>query len=373
MRLEPSDLAVLEAQQPRNDLQCAISATKPTLDFDFTFHTGYQIKLPLGDLAGNGNVLTILFRVNPQDHPDNPVYMVQRMRVPPISEDRGGHGEIDGGFALGEGNYHVDWMMRDQEGRVCASTWDLEAKLGPKDGALKPWIHSGFVRPLETTPFVKEPPVQRDQVGDLLKVDVIVNIGPQDPDASVLHADDLRGLAGILQRIALDPHIGQYSLIVCSLRTHQILYREQNVSGIDLPAVGESLKSLHLGLIDVKQMALKPAQFVADLVNEQAKRQGQDALIIVGPKYGWEASLPRDIRDSLEDLNRPVFYLNYDLAPYSHPWQDLIGKVVKQKRGIQYTITGPKDLFKAWSDVVFRMLKAKHPQSEQKANMTSGL
>src|ERR1051326_8075101 len=50
MRLGQTDLAVLELKERRHDLPCTVSLIKPELDWDFTFHAGYQVEVPLLDL-----------------------------------------------------------------------------------------------------------------------------------------------------------------------------------------------------------------------------------------------------------------------------------------------------------------------------------
>jgi len=62
----------------------------------------------------------------------------------------------------------------------------------------------------------------------------------------------------------------------------------------------------------------------------------------------------------LKDLEAPVFYLNYSVDPYSYPRRDVIGHLVKQLHGVEYTITQPRDLFNAWSDIVMRLVSGKH-------------
>ncbi len=62
-----TDLAVLEAGETRKDLACTVTPTKPALGFDLRFHAGYEVTIPLKDLAGGENLLNILFRVQPKD------------------------------------------------------------------------------------------------------------------------------------------------------------------------------------------------------------------------------------------------------------------------------------------------------------------
>src|SRR5271165_6317429 len=69
-----SDLAVLEAGEDRKDLPCTVSQLKPTLGFDLRFHAGYEVSVPLKDLAGSENMLTIVFRVLGENQKDEPRY-----------------------------------------------------------------------------------------------------------------------------------------------------------------------------------------------------------------------------------------------------------------------------------------------------------
>src|SRR5437660_1036607 len=67
IRIFNTDMAVLEAQDVRKDLNCSVTPNKPVLGFDLRFHAGYEVAVPLKDLSGGDNQLTILFRVTPDN------------------------------------------------------------------------------------------------------------------------------------------------------------------------------------------------------------------------------------------------------------------------------------------------------------------
>lgn len=90
VRMVSTDWAILETQEPRKDLPCTVTPIKPIVGFDLRFHSGYEVTVPLKELAGSDNLLTMLFRVAPQDHRDEPSYFVQRVRVPSIEADASG-------------------------------------------------------------------------------------------------------------------------------------------------------------------------------------------------------------------------------------------------------------------------------------------
>ncbi|MGH9628815.1 MAG: acetyltransferase, partial [Bryobacteraceae bacterium] len=163
VRIINTDLAVLEAGEPRKDLPCAVINNKPVLGFDLRYHSGYEVSVPLRELAGSENLLTILFRVTPVEPAGDPVYMVQRVRVPAIEEEANGDAYLQGGFDIGEGQYKVDWLMRDRSERVCSSYWEFEAKLPEKDRQIALAVAPGVVQAVTHEQFKEEPPVLRAQ------------------------------------------------------------------------------------------------------------------------------------------------------------------------------------------------------------------
>src|SRR5580658_6575808 len=156
-----TDLAVLEQGEQRKDLPCNVTPSKPALGFDLKFHAGYQVSVPLKELAGDENVLNIVFRVSQKDHRDEPSYFIQHLRVPPIQEDAKGDASLQGAFDVGEGAYHIDWLMRDRTERVCSSSWDTEASLSSKDRPMSLSLGPGAIRRADGEQFKEEPPIQR--------------------------------------------------------------------------------------------------------------------------------------------------------------------------------------------------------------------
>src|ERR1041384_1872294 len=145
-----ADMAVLEAGEPRNDLECTVTPEKALLGFDLRFHSGYTVTVPLKELEGQGDHLTILFRVIPKS--GEPVYFTQQYRVPEIKEGKGS-AVLGGVFDLGEGSYHVDWLMHDYAGRFCSSYWDLDAALNTKDKSVAVSLPPRAVRRAEDEQF----------------------------------------------------------------------------------------------------------------------------------------------------------------------------------------------------------------------------
>jgi hypothetical protein len=52
-----------------------------------------------------------------------------------------------------------------------------------------------------------------------------------------------------------------------------------------------------------------------------------------------------------------VFYLIYDRNPRAFPWRDAISSVLRTFKGLEYSITLPRDFGRAMKDMMFRLKK----------------
>jgi hypothetical protein len=357
-----TDAAVLESQDPRKDLPCTATSVKPTLGFDLKFHSGYEVNVPLKELAGSQNLLTMIYRVTPAAHPDDPVYMSQRVNVPEIEENAHGDAYLQGTFDVGEGKYHIDWLMRDRAERVCSSYWDIDATIPPKDRPVTLDIPPNTIQSADDEPFKDEPPVRRQARGAPLNVKVIVNFAPQEPAAATLHPLDVNALISILRGIAREPRIGKFSIVAFNLQERRVVYRDEDASHIDFPALGEALHSLNLGTVDLKRLSQKrgETEFLTSLFTGELKtRDHPDAVIFAGPKVLLDSAVPQESLKTIADVEYPLFYMNYNLDPQGVPWRDAIGSAVKYLKGVEYTISRPRDLWNAWGDIMSRIVKSR--------------
>ncbi len=365
LRLMNADLAVLEAQEVRKDLPCTVTPAKPVLGFDLRFHAGYDVNVPLRELAGSENKLTILFRVTSSEHKNDPVYFVQHVHVPSIEDDAHGDATLGGVFDLGEGSYHVDWLMRDRAERVCSFYWDSEAALSPRDKQIALEIPPGTIRYTQEEQFLDDPPVERAPApGSPINVKILVNFAPQNYDSPALRPIDTIALVSILRRISREPKFGRFSVVAFNIQEQRVLYRQASAERINFPALGKALKSMKLGTVDTKRLAQKhgDTEFLTELIKQEMRADDHpDALVFAGPKAMLDASVPQEALTPIAtDVDYPVFYLNYNLNPQQAPWKDSISRAVKVFRGTEYTISRPRDLWFSFSEMVTRVVKSGH-------------
>jgi hypothetical protein len=362
-----ADMAVFEARDPRTDLPCLVDPVKPLLGFDLRFHAGYEIRVPLKELAGPENLLTVVFRVTPEKEGESPVYFQQRIYVPPIEEDAKGDAFLQGSFDLGEGRYKVDWLMRDRQERVCSQYWDAEAKLPEKDSQLALTLAANRIEVSEKESFPEEPPVERAEVESPLDVKVMVNFAPQNALSAALRPVDTAALVSILRQFQREPRIHRFSVVAFNLQQQKVLYRQESAANIDIPAIGKALESLQLGTVDMAALQQKHSEteFLSNLIRtELAIESPPDALVFAGPKAMLERNVPAEELKAVGLIEYPVFYMNYNLNPQNNPWRDSIGNAVRILKGIEYTISRPKDLWNAVTEIVSKVVQSK---SEKKS------
>jgi hypothetical protein len=370
VRLFGTDLAVLEMKEPRKDLPCHVNPTKSAqLGFDLKFHGSYEVSVPMKELAGQENLLTIIFRVTEAANPSEPTYFIQRVKVPEIDGDAKGDASFYGGFDLGEGKYKIDWLMRDRTERVCSSYWDVEAALNDRDSEMALTIGAGNIRQSDTEFFRQEPPVER--AGDPTTVKILLNYAPQNPRSSAMRPMDTSALMSILRNISRDPRVTRFSLTAFCMQEQKVLYRQENAERIDFPALGAALDKVQLGRVDVAALSDKKSdvKFLTGLIrSELGASDRPDAFIFAGPKIMLEHNIETEALKEIGSINAPVFYMNYNLFPQVTPWRDAIGNAVKHFKGMEFTISRPRDLWSSTSEVVNRIMKSRSSRFAQNAN-----
>lgn len=360
LQLNSSDLAVLEAQEVRKDLSCTVDPVKPALGFDLRFHGGYDINLPLREVAGNENLLSILVRVTWDGRKDGPSYFFQHIDVPKLPEDAKGEAILGGLFDLGEGKYHIDLLMKDRSERVCSFYWDAEAALADRDKEIQPAIAAGAVERAEYEQFSEEPPVERAP-GKPLNIKILVNFAPQNSSLSSLRPIDTLALVTVLRRLSREPQFGKFSVVAFNVQEQRVLYRQSSAERIDFPALGRAIRGVEPGKVDLKVLSQKHGEvsFLSDLIKKEIANDHPDAVIFAGPKVLLDDSVPEeDLKPLVSDVTYPVFYMNYNLDPQTVPWRDAIGKAIRNFRGTEFSISRPRDLWFAVSEVVSRIVKS---------------
>lgn len=370
----PSDAAVFEAGEARKDLPCAVNQHKADLGFDLRFHSGYEVSLPLRELSGEGEVLSIVFRAFPQDDPARAAYFVQHFRVPVIEDEAKGDAVLQGTIDIGPGRYHIDWLMRDRQERVCSSSWDVEAMLPPKDKPMPLFISPNQIAETAPEPFINDSAGRANPGSERLKVKLLVNFAPQKAQAAALQRTDTEALVSILKAIERDPNVDRISLVAFNMDESRIVYRQDGADRIDFPSLGKALQTMKLGTVSLTQLNQKHSEteFLSDLIQKEVSDTAHpDAVIFAGPKAMLDADVPQEDLKRVGEVDCPVFYMNYNLNPQAVPWKDSISHAIKAFKGTEFTISRPRDLWVSTTEML-RQIRVRHQRALSSATGFGG-
>lgn len=360
-RLAEAERGLLDSKEERQEIGCHVDVAKPFLGFDLSYHAVFQTRIGLKDLAYAGSRLRILMRVTPVQHPENQAFLIQRFAVPPIDSEARGEASLPGSFLVGPGNYRVDWVLRDAQGRACSAHWGLDVR--NRDKNLTPAIAPDTVAQRPEAPFEEPRGPRRDPPRGPLRVKILANFSPAERRrATTLQPRDLEPLVAILRQIAREPQFGSFSLVAFNMNEQRVIYRQDYSERLDLPALGVAVSAVRVGTVDFRQLQdpLSGSHFLTGLLGEELGPQTPepDAIVIVGPKVMLHKGLPQDELKRAGRTQSPVFYLNYDLGPRRTPWRDAIGSVLKLYQGLEYAIWQPRDVSAALADLRGRLSQA---------------
>jgi hypothetical protein len=361
IRIVTSDMAVLSADDTRKDLVCSVTPLDPRLGFDLQYQAGYVASIPLASLAGEGDSLRVLFRISPVAGDQQHRYFVDRFTVPKIEEGAKGETTLPGQYTLGPGRYRVDWLMRDRAERVCSAHWEIETAATEEFEELAATPMANTVGSRRDDVFLEEPPVQRAAVQSLLHVKLLVNFTPTDPRDVQLRPYDVENIVSILRAISREPQIGTFSVVAFNMQEERIIFEQQNATRIDFPELGTSVESIQGGTVDLQQLRDEEsgARFLGEVFREHLRSTDPqpDAIIFVGPKLVLEKRISGELLGRSDHVTCPVFYLIYDRNPRAFPWRDAISSVLRTFKGLEYSITLPRDFGRAMKDMMFRLKK----------------
>ena len=293
-----------------------------------------------------------------------------------MEEDAKGEASLQGGFDLGEGKYRIEWLIRDRQERVCSAYWDVEAALPSKDKNMHLMIPGGAIENLEAEQFRDEPPVSRAP-NEPLNVKVLVNFAPQRSSSSALQPIDTAALVSILRQISREPRIGKFSLVAFNMHERQVLYKQENADKIDFPALGKAVQNIKLGTVDLTRLANKrgETEFLEHLLLSEVgtDKATVDAVVFAGPKAMLEENISQESLKQIGHLDCPIFYMNYNLYPQATPWRDSISHAVKFLKGMEFTISRPRDLWYAVSEMVTQIVKSRGSRGATLAPVTTAI
>ena len=347
------------------ELKCQLYKRSPILDFEFRFVAPFRVDIPFWRLVGGGRRLTITPLIRPVSIENAKPVRYRDVYVLPKEVPRGTRGnlELTGSFALGEGDYEIEWRLRDEAGRSCRVSWQVKTKLSRRDRNINMTLNQGEVARSAVYLFRREPLVERGPAQ--LRVKLLLNLDvPNRRRARVRLMRYVPMISG-LRMMSRHPDLAEFEVVAFSVEEQEVLHRGGLSERIDFPALGKAIESLTPATVEFKNLQRgSDLEFLDTLMAEELNDiEGVDALIFVGAddRYGKRVS-PETI-DQLRKKQIPAFHFNSTLFL----WRGAIGNLVRALDGKEYRVRQPHELATAVQKLVAEILEQRPQQPEAAA------
>lgn len=356
--LAPALLSGAEATTEEFRLDCKARYFDPELDFEFRFYHGYEIEIPVRQLAGPARPIVFRLRVYPLDiEGAEPTVFERRANLGEIRNSTRGRLELESAFVTGPGRYQAVWEFRDAGGKFCSATWEVEAKRSKRYRDVTFSLAPGEVADSRSRIFRRER-VEKN-AGDgrpPLRIKALVNFDPyrrRRPQASVRLYEFVPRLAA-LRALSRHPRIGRVAMTAFSIQEQKVLVRHGLDDAFDYPALRRAMDKLSPALVDISQLGEDADKefFSEMLLDELDSDEPIDAYVFLGPDGEVGRRTPRETTDALEPVvQAPILYLNSS----PRPWRGLVGSAVKRLDGKEFRFRSPTDLAEAVEKAIARI------------------
>ena len=328
-------------------LACRVQPVPPRMAFSFRLWAGYQIWVSMSDFPPEPTRIGILFRVRPlaKSGPGAPVFFWDVAQLPEASRRPRGMASWGGGFYLGAGEYQVDWLAGDAQGRHCRSSWKLKGRGKASQMALQP----GQLDAVGVESWRGRAP---GAAKNGPRVTIFLHAAPRRPGRSQLSGYDRMLLLSSLTALLDLSGFASARLVAFDGNAQKVLFRAENFDQNSYARLAEIIRQHSYGAVDYQVLRNGVAgegKFLAGLIDEdrQAPRPS-DRLVFLGPELRSARKLPEPLL-ALAPTLPPTYYLA--LARDVVPQGDLIAKLVKAAKGKTYLVLRNTDLLKPIREV----------------------
>ena len=333
----------LWAKPDGTTLACRVQPIPSRMGMSFRVFSGFQTTLELAQMPARRTRLALVFRVKAKNGKNAaPVYFWEGLEIPEAAKRPARPTAfLSGGFYLGPGAYEVQWLMSDDQDRMCRSTWTVDTK---RVRAGQTALKAGAIEPLGMENWRG---AEARQSGPTATI--FLNAAPlwRNRYFTRLSSWDRSLLLGSLTALLDLGGFKSTRVVAYDVPGRRVLFDEKTFSRAAYGKLAQSLREANFGLVDYGVLKDGPSegQFLAKMVGDDRKiEKPTDMVIFLGPELlQGVRRLPPEMERVTEDLRRS-FYLALAREPV--PQGDLISKLVKAAGGKMFLVTNGGDLIK---------------------------
>ncbi len=341
-----------------NTLKCYLDRWNPALDFAFRFSTGYVTYCSLRQFEGKETVLVTYIRITPEGKPTQ--LFGSRYRVPEIppemKESLGGDLRklkndigLSGAFALGEGKYVVELLLRDEQNRTYSKHWRLNVKASRSERGVALAIQPLTVQSVDQRSWQTVSPKR----GGTLRLTILLDAAPMNPFQSRLRAWDRAFLLECVYSLLRQTPHQSVHVVAFNLDQQRELFRSDQFDSSAFQDLSRALKETELSSVSVQALKKRNSpEFLVALAAQELAAGRSDAIIFIGPNTHMELKTTAGVLTGKNSKSPPFFYFEY------FPWvgaefPDTIHWMVKAADGTVFIIHGPAQ----FDESIDKMLK----------------
>lgn len=325
--------------QPK--LQCEIRPMSPQLDFAFRFQAGYVTWIPMKQYSGRGHYWITVMRIRPDAGDRKSVYLAGREDLPDIPSTRQVF-RTAGAFLVGQGGYHIDWLLYDDQSRVCRKSWHFDAKLTRADRNVKLLVTPNTVGPVTMGGNT------RDAAPDdarRIRITILLHVAPLNFRRNRLSWWDRALLMSTLASLLDNVPTQSIRVVAFNLDQQRELFRDDDFKPQSYMRLYALLDSVQLGTVDYRVLK-NPSGHVALLKSivdrEFAATPSSDAIVFLGPGSRYESrKLPEDAVFAESPSSPKLFFFRYETYGPWTSFAEPISLAVKQLGGKTIAIRTP--------------------------------
>jgi hypothetical protein len=311
-RIRPS-LALFDRQPGEAEFRCDVTPLRPALNYSFRFQAGYRMDTPARLFPGKGHVLVISIRITPRGGDRQPVYLTTTRRLPEIPPSKALL-ESGGSYLIGEGQYDVAWVMRDEQGRICRKNWGVDVHLGHSERSVKVAMPRDTVWDFSLR-GARLLPAAGDDAG-ALRLTVLLNAAPLMTRRTRLRPGDIGTLLSAVSSLLERVRVRQVRFVAFNLEQQKELYRNPDFMLHNMPEVAEAMSAIDLNTVDYQVLQNRHGQvdLLTALLNQEVHTEApSDVVLIIGPMSRYIDRVPARVVEK-SDGATPRF-LNFELLP----------------------------------------------------------
>jgi hypothetical protein len=287
--------ALFESKPGEKTLHCDVTSSRPTLNYSFRFQAGYRVSVPANQFEGAGHSWTVLTRITPQFEGAAPVYLVAGQRLPDIPRTSVTL-FFGGSYLLGEGSYSVNWLMMDDQNRVCRKNWHVDVHRSRSERKVRVAMPEHVVWDVSLRGTRLPPPNAAD--AGALRLTILLNAEPLFQRRTRLRGGDVGTLISAVTSLLERLPTSGVRLVVFNLEQQKELYRNANFRLADMPDVAAAMNAIDLSTVDYKVLQNRRGHvdLLADMVNQEVRADPpSDLVLVIGPMSKFLDRMPADL------------------------------------------------------------------------------